>query len=240
MLWFFYNWPQNVSRNAMAQSIYMLKPLSTLQTEQFQVQERFSPMKRDGVLQRGFFSAHHSFPLYPAPISLLSVSSTLFGSHPLLYFINLPATVFYSLTRGPLRVHLSGVFPIALFLSILLHEVTHPSPPLQCYYLLALLCAERVVPPPLGVWFHTLSMSTSSATPSNLSIDTLTLELGLSDSTRESPDESPLTSCPDSPKSNSDDYFIDGPKIPSPATKVEPSYPKVNNVCFVGAGFVGM
>src|ERR1700740_2181366 len=67
-----------------------------------------------------------------------------------LYFINLRTTAFYSLTQGPLRVRPRGVFPIALFLSILLSEVTHPSPPLQCYYLLAPLGAERVVPPPPG------------------------------------------------------------------------------------------
>jgi hypothetical protein len=83
-------------------------------------------------------------------------------------------------------------------------------------------------------------MWTSLATPSDSLIDTPTSELSLSSSTRESPGETPLTSCPDSPKSNSDDYFFARPKNPSPVDDVEPSYPRVNNVCFVGAGFVGM
>jgi hypothetical protein len=98
--------------------------------------------------------AHRSLPLFPAPISPLSVSFTPAGGHPLLYFINLPVTAFYSLAPGPLRARPSGFLPIARFLSILLADP--PFPPLQCYCLLALLGEERVVPPPLGVRVPTL------------------------------------------------------------------------------------
>jgi hypothetical protein len=75
------------------------------------------------------------------------------------------------------------------------------------------------------------NMSTSSSSVTNSSLETPPLNLSLT--------ETPLTSCPDSPKSNPDDYFITGTKIPSALSEDQPSYPKVNNVCFVGAGFVG-
>ncbi len=86
--------------------------------------------------------------------------------------------------------------------------------------------------------FH--NMSILSATLSDSSIDSLPFKLSLSSSTRDSPAESPLTSSSDSLEGDVDDYFLPAPKLPSALADVEPSYPKVNNVCFVGAGFVGI
>jgi hypothetical protein len=82
------------------------------------------------------------------------------------------------------------------------------------------------------------NMSTSSSA-SNSSVETPPLNLSLAGLRSKSSYETPLTSCPDSPKSNPDDYFLAGSKIPAAVSDDRPSYPKVNNVCFVGAGFVG-
>ncbi|KAF2281380.1 nucleotide sugar dehydrogenase [Westerdykella ornata] len=68
-------------------------------------------------------------------------------------------------------------------------------------------------------------MSTSSTTASNQSTDSLTLSV----SACQSPYDTPLTSHPHSPKSTTKDYFPADPTGQTP----------VNNVCFVGAGFVG-
>ncbi|KAJ2898764.1 nucleotide sugar dehydrogenase [Zalerion maritima] len=82
--------------------------------------------------------------------------------------------------------------------------------------------------------------ATTSGSPDNSSTDTLTSGLSLLGSAQQTPDESPLTSCPDSPKSNraADTYFLD-PKLPAAPVESEPIYPPVYNVCFLGAGFVG-
>jgi hypothetical protein len=82
-------------------------------------------------------------------------------------------------------------------------------------------------------------MSTSSSA-SNSSVEIPPLNLSFSGLISKGTYETPLTSCPDSPKSHADDYFLAGSKIPSLVLDDQPSYPKVNNVCFVGAGFVGM
>lgn len=83
-------------------------------------------------------------------------------------------------------------------------------------------------------------MSTSSSSSGNSSIDALPLNLRLSDLTRQSAYATPLTSCPDSPNIDLESYFPTGPKSVSARSDAEPTYPKVNSVCFVGAGFVGM
>jgi hypothetical protein len=83
-------------------------------------------------------------------------------------------------------------------------------------------------------------MSTASVSSSNASTEALQLNnLRLSDLTRQSAYATPLTSCPDSPSHDMEDYFPAAPKSISLDADAEPIYPKVNSVCFVGAGFVG-
>lgn len=60
-----------------------------------------------------------------------------------------------------------------------------------------------------------------------------------SESDGESAIHSPFTPCPDSPMRELDDYFFPKSKTQPSSTSVEPAHPKVNNVCFIGAGFVG-
>ena len=79
-------------------------------------------------------------------------------------------------------------------------------------------------------------MSASSVTDAQSSIDSLPLA---SSSTSQSINDSPPTSCPDSPKSSCEEYFPVSDKIPSLVAGLEASRLKVNSVCFVGAGFVG-
>ena len=85
---------------------------------------------------------------------------------------------------------------------------------------------------------QTFNMSTTSTTSSNLSAGSPTLSVSESQSAY----DTPLTSYPHSPKSDIKDYFL-GKSMGLATvtdTDTEPRYPKVNNVCFIGAGFVGM
>ena len=81
-------------------------------------------------------------------------------------------------------------------------------------------------------------MSTPSTLSSNSSIDGRPQNLRLSGLALQSAYTTPLTSCPDSPNVDLDGYFE--PKGLPAEVSVEPTYPKVDSVCFVGAGFVGM
>lgn len=82
-------------------------------------------------------------------------------------------------------------------------------------------------------------MSPSSLDYTNSSTNSSTFELCSTTPGSGTPVDSPLTSYSETFKRKTDEYILAGSNVSLPAFDDAPSYPRVDNVCFVGAGFVG-